>query len=271
MHPDVAKLIALQALDVELKRLREEREAVPRHVAGVAARSAAAQAEQVRLEEAVAAEEKLRRGLESDVTDLQAKSARLRKQMDVVTTSAQAGALEKELGFLAGEVRGREDAELDSMVRSESFEAELLRARESAAATEATLERERVRAAETLERGAARIKELEAKRAEVRTGFAGASEALLATYDRVAKQRGTAVAEGVDGQCSACRMKVRPQMWNELRDRSNQERIFTCESCGRILYWDPARDAPQNREQIRKEPKQAEREESIAARIVRSL
>lgn len=264
MHPDVAKLVMLQGLDVELRRLREEREAVPRLVAGVAARSAAAQGEQVRLEEAVATEEKLRRGLQSDVKDLQAKSVRLRRQMDAVTTTAQAGALEHELTFLAGEVRGREDAELDSMVRSEGFEAELARAREATAGAEATLERERMRGAELLERGLARMKEIEAARAELRAGFrAGVGEALLASYDRILKSRGTAVAEGVDGGCSGCRMKVRPQMWNELRDRGNEERIFTCESCGRMLFWDPARDAPQT--------KPAEREESIAARIVRSL
>ena len=260
MHPDVAKLIALQKLDVEWKGLREEREAVPRHLAGVAARSAAAQGEQVRLEEAVAAEEKLRRGLESDVRDLQAKAARQRKQMDAVTTTAQAAALEHEIAFLAGEVRGREDAELDSMVRSESFEAELGRAKEAAAGAEAMLERERMRGAETTERGLARMKELDVERAKVRPTV---GEALLGQYDRIAKSRGTAMAEGVDGGCSGCRMKVRPQMWNELRDRSNEERIFTCESCGRMLYWDPARDAPQR--------KPAEREESIAARIVRSL
>ncbi len=264
MHPDVAKLIELQKLDVEMKGLREEREAVPRHLAGVAARSAAAQGEQVRLGEAVAAEEKLRRGLESDVRDLQAKMARQRKQMDAVTTTAQAAALEHEIAFLAGEVRGREDAELDSMVRSESFEVELGRAKEAAAGAEATLERERMRGAETTERGQARMKEVDAERARVRAGFrAGAGEVLLGQYDRIAKTRGTAMAEGVDGGCSGCRMKVRPQMWNELRDRGNEERIFTCESCGRMLYWDPARDAPQR--------KPAEREESIAARIVRSL
>ena len=180
--------------------------------------------------------------------------------MDAVTTSAQAAALEHEIAFLAGEVRGREDAELDSMVRSEGFEAELVRAKEAAAGAEATLERERMRGAETMERGMARVKELEAARAELRPKVTGT---VLASYDRIAKSRGTAVAEGVDGQCSGCRMKVRPQMWNELRDRSNEERIFTCESCGRMLYWDPARDAPQR--------KPAEREESIAARIVRSL
>jgi hypothetical protein len=56
-------------------------------------------------------------------------------------------------------------------------------------------------------------------------------------------------------------MVVRPQRWNDLRDRSNEE-MFTCESCGRLLYWDPARDAPQ------KKPAQ---NESIAASIVRAL
>jgi hypothetical protein len=57
-------------------------------------------------------------------------------------------------------------------------------------------------------------------------------------------------------------MLVRPQRWNDLRDRSNDETMLTCESCGRILYWDPARDAPQE--------KQAQKE-SIAASIVRAL
>jgi len=57
-------------------------------------------------------------------------------------------------------------------------------------------------------------------------------------------------------------MMVRPQRWNDLRDRSNDELMLTCESCGRLLYWDPARDAPQ---------KKPSRNESIAASIVRAL
>ncbi len=29
-----------------------------------------------------------------------------------------------------------------------------------------------------------------------------------------------------------------------LTDRANDDSIFTCETCGRLLYWDPRRDAP---------------------------
>ncbi len=260
MHPDLERLVALQGLDGELKRLREEMEALPRHVAALAARSAAAQAEQVRVEEALAAEEKLRRGLESDVKDRMLKSARLKRQMDVVTTAAQAGALEHEIGFTADEVRRMEDTELESMERTEGLEAELVRAREGFGSAETMLERERLRSADVIDADRARIVALEPQRSAVR---AGTGEPALATYDRISRARGTGIAEGVDGKCSACQMMLRPQKWNELRDRSNDDLMMTCESCGRLLFWNPARDAPQR--------KPAEREESIAARIVRSL
>jgi len=37
-------------------------------------------------------------------------------------------------------------------------------------------------------------------------------------------------------QCNGCRMGVRPQTWNQLR----KGELPTCDSCGRMLYWDPA-------------------------------
>ncbi|MFP5231602.1 MAG: C4-type zinc ribbon domain-containing protein, partial [Acidobacteriota bacterium] len=56
------------------------------------------------------------------------------------------------------------------------------------------------------------------------------------------------LSEALDHKCSACQMMVRPQRWNDLTDRDpNSEHantIFTCETCGRMLYYDPRRDAP---------------------------
>jgi predicted nucleic acid-binding Zn-ribbon protein len=259
MHPDLEKMIALQGLDVEARRLAEEMAALPKRVAQLDAEHQAAKKELAAIVESLAKEETLRRRQELDIKDHQQKAARLRRQMDVVTTTAQATALEHEISFAETEVSRLEDAELESMERTEQLEAKQSAAEE----TVANLARRHAEAAasttEALERDGALLAEVEAKRAELRPQI---GENALSMYDRIAKSRGTALSEGVDQKCSACQMLVRPQRWNDLRDRSNDETMLPCESCGRLLYWDPARDAPQK--------KPAERQESIAASIVRA-
>jgi predicted nucleic acid-binding Zn-ribbon protein len=58
---------------------------------------------------------------------------------------------------------------------------------------------------------------------------------LASVYNRLAQRSrdGIAVAEVVNGSCSACFMSLRPQMQVEVR-RGDQ--IITCESCTRILF-----------------------------------
>jgi len=259
MHPDLEKMIVLQGLDVEAGRLAEEMAALPKHVEQLDREHQAAKKELASIVEDLAKEETLRRRQELDIKDYQQKAARLRKQMDVVTTTAQATALEHEISFAETEVSRLEDAELESMERTEQLEAKKLTAEETVANFARRHAEATASTKEALEREGAQLAEIEARRAALRPQI---GESSLSIYDRISKSRGTALSEGVDQKCSACQMLVRPQRWNDLRDRSNNETMLTCESCGRILYWDPARDAPQK--------KQAQKEESIAASIVRA-
>ncbi len=56
-------------------------------------------------------------------------------------------------------------------------------------------------------------------------------------YERVRKGRkGVAVAEVVDGRCTACYMVLRPQYFQDVK---RTETILFCESCQRILYYNP--------------------------------
>src|SRR5271168_1836845 len=200
MHPDLEKLIVLQAHDVEAKRLRDEMAALPKQVVALEAKAKATQGQRAVIVDLIAKEEVLRRRQESDVKDHQAKIARLRKNMDLATTTVQVTAFEHEIAFAQAEIGRLEDAEI--------------------------------------------------------------AESALSIYDRIAKAKGTAVAEALNQKCMACQMMVRPQRWNDLRDRNNEETMMSCESCGRLLYYDPARDSPQRK---------TVPVESIAASIIRQL
>jgi predicted nucleic acid-binding Zn-ribbon protein len=116
-----------------------------------------------------------------------------------------------------------------------------------------------VRATEAVAQDRTLLAAVEEKR---KTERAEIGETALSTYDRIAKAKGTAVAEALNQKCTACQMMVRPQRWNDLRDRDNEETMMTCESCGRLLYYDPARDSPERK---------TVPVESIAASIIRSL
>jgi hypothetical protein len=261
MHPDIQKLMELQQMDVEAKRLRDEMIALPKLVAQLATKATATVGQRAVVIDLIAKEEVLRRRQESDVKDHQAKIAKIRKQLDLATDTKQVTAFEHEIGFAQGAISKLEDEELESMERSEQLEAQKVLADRAVSEAEAKHVQERARAIETIAADKTRLAEVEANRADKRATI---GEDALSTYDRIAKSKGTAVAEALNQKCMACQMMLRPQRWNELRDRDLTE-MMSCESCGRMLWYDPARDSPQRK------PVQVEEQMSIAARIVRGL
>ena len=58
---------------------------------------------------------------------------------------------------------------------------------------------------------------------------------VLSIFETTAKGRkGVAVAEAKDGLCTICHVRLRPQVFNEVR---KNESIIQCDSCRRILYF----------------------------------
>ena len=259
MHPDLEKLIVLQGHDVEAKRLRDELAALPKHVADLEAKAKAVEGQRAVVLDLIAKEEALRRRQESDIKDHQAKIARIRKQLDLATTTVQVTAFEHEISFAQSEISRLEDAELESMERTEGFDAQ------KAWPTKPSPTPKRLSSASVPKRPKPSIRTSNSSRPLKKSASSSGPKSTkhaLSVYDRISKAKGTAVAEALNQKCMACQMMLRPQRWNDLRDRDNDSVMMTCESCGRLLYYDPARDSPQRKPVA---------VESIAASIIRSL
>ena len=247
MNAELENLIVLQAQDLELARLRAELAEAPKRVKTAQGALGGVESALAGLRARLATEEKLRRGHESEIASHRTKLVRLRRNLDTATSAQQVTAFEHEISFSEGAIRTLEDEEFASLERSETLEAE--------AATAATaLERAMSALSAAQETGAALKSHHDATIAGVereRTGLrAEISAGALATYDKLAKTRGTAVAEAIGtataGKCAACQMGVRPQRWQDLTGRDHADEIFTCETCGRMLFWDPRRDTPRS-------------------------
>lgn len=233
MDERIENLVKLQELELQRNRISQEVRALPGEIARAEAALAAAQSRSAEISAALAREESLRTRLEREIDEHRKKAARFRAQLDSVKTPAQAEAIEHEVKFASAEADRLEEEEFASLERSEAHEPELARARAQVESLAADADTVRASIAQRQHVLMDEISALDAAREEVRQRI---EPEWLARFDRLASTRGTAVVRAENQQCTGCRMGVRPQSWNELREG----RLLTCDSCSRMIYWDPA-------------------------------
>jgi uncharacterized protein len=235
MHPDLQHLIQLQDLDLAADRARRRIAELPAAQHALETRVAEKTAAVTQIKERIAAAQAARREIEKELAVVQGRLSKYKGQLMEVKTNKEYQAMQKEMAAAEHEVRAHEDTLLEHMEQAETFAAELKAAEAAQKAEQAVVARD--------------LKVLEAERGEIEqelVKLTGArsdvvstlSREVLALFERVAHGRkGVAVAEARDGLCTVCHVRLRPQVFNEVR---RNDGLHQCDSCTRILYYVPA-------------------------------
>ncbi|HEY4492252.1 MAG TPA: C4-type zinc ribbon domain-containing protein [Acidobacteriota bacterium] len=230
LHP----LIQLHHIDQQIASLNQRISRIPQQIQEVDRKLD-------RFQRAVQEKQKLinenqmkRKELEGDLALIETKRNRYKEQLDTVKTNKEYIALQHEIEGVNLAIRQIEDQILAQMEEAEQFKGQLEEAQRARAREENVLLEEK------------KVVQAEAER--LNTEMSGLNDErskwikeipppIFEVYQRVAlHRRGIAMSEARDEICQECQMRIRPQLFQEIK---RNDTMITCESCSRILYYLP--------------------------------
>lgn len=219
---------------MRLNEVRARLATFPQKLAESDARVAGAKAELEHSKTAQFTALKDRKKYELDVEQWKERVRKYRDQTSQVKTNEAYKALQHEVQMAEEEIAKAEDRLLEQMVAGEEYERRIKASEKLLKEIEEVARGQRAKIESDKATADQRLAELTAERTAV---VAEIPENLLDHYDRIArKHHGVALAEVRDEKCSACGMRLRPHVFQEMR-RDDNEELFHCETCTRIIYY----------------------------------
>ncbi|MBI5583233.1 MAG: hypothetical protein HY892_05380, partial [Deltaproteobacteria bacterium] len=174
-----------------------------------------------------------RRGVEKEVEELEQRIKKSRAKLMEVKNNKEYKAMLTEIDDLTKAKSVQEDSLLEMMDKLEQLTGQVQERRKlvDSKASEGQIQKEALQQAAAS--CALELAELETRRRQVETRI---EKPYLEKYEFLrARLQGLAMAEARQGACLVCHIHIPPQMYNELQRR---DRLITCPSCHRILYFD---------------------------------
>jgi predicted nucleic acid-binding Zn-ribbon protein len=231
VNPNLRNLIALQDLELKIADLQKQIRAIPAKISQN--QDTLEHLKQAHQDRAGRAQElaKQRRAHEGEVDLMRAKLSKYKDQLMGVKTNKEYTAMLHEIKMAEDQIRGEEDKILAIMEDLETMERELAEAQK-----DMKVKSVEVQAVIHACQASQPVLDAEVNRliAEKAALEAHITLDLLARYRRIAEARkGVAMAEAKDELCSACHVRIRPQVYADVL---RTETIFSCDSCSRLLF-----------------------------------
>jgi predicted nucleic acid-binding Zn-ribbon protein len=238
MSPVLERLIKLQEIETRAADAQRRIAEAPSLIAALDAKLNAAREALTSAKKAVADNQGTRRTLDRDLIAAQQRLSKYKEQLMAVKTNDEYHAMQHQIAAAEKEVGRIEELVIINMVEADEASAALKTGEAALEKDEATVARERG-GLETDVTEKRRVLEQSARdRAALMPELDRHAREL---FDRVLRARqGIAVAPAVEGHCSICHVRLRPQVFNTI---VRNEEIVQCDLCQRILYFAGVRQA----------------------------
>jgi len=231
---ELNQLIELQELDLEIQRVADRLSMIPVERERVEGEFEQFAAEFLALKSKYESNVANRKQLEEELAVTQQHHEKYQQDKMRVRNEKEYAAVLREIDATKKQISALETEVLKLMEENEKLGAELARLSPDVEKRRGEIDliiAELEREGEAARNASLRLK---ARREELAQNV---PKPLFDTYDRMSRvKRGQALSEVRDGICTACRMKVRPKLFSDVR---KGDQMITCESCGRILYYRP--------------------------------
>ncbi len=225
-------LLQLQGIDYQLGELERSKGYLPDMIENLNSEIGNAEEEflqtkQKRDEDILAKSE-----LEGSIAQASLALEKLKTQMTTIKTNREYDAISTEIDHKKQEIQQMEDELLTVMAELEDLDAKIEDV-QSRSEEIAKINDEQLKAIQSEMDSVGtkiKIKENERKNILVRL-----DSLVVSTYERIKRGKGSVVVAVRKRACSGCFKALPPQLVQEIR---RGERLITCDSCGRILYWE---------------------------------
>ncbi|MBZ5637713.1 MAG: hypothetical protein LAO51_03035 [Acidobacteriia bacterium] len=229
------RLVAIQDLALAIQSARAVVDGAPSRIDEIESRFRERNAEYVAVKERFEALETDRKDRTLELETLEAARKKFMESLMQVKNQREYAAVLKEIDAVKAHIGAHEEAVLKGMEESETLKTDLNARSEH-------IEQERIRVGEERARvegdsaaAAQRIVDADRERARLEADL---PTDLTEAIHRVEESRGGLfLAKAEQELCQACFVRVRPQVFQEIRAAS---RIHNCGQCRRFLYYEPA-------------------------------
>jgi predicted nucleic acid-binding Zn-ribbon protein len=232
VNSELQSLVEVQGVDLKIGELRLKADQIPSEISKL---EETLEERREGLDVATAAleeENAKRRKLEGEVEDARLQLSRYRSQLMEVKTNKEYQAMLHEITNVEAQISSQEDQILEGMLAIEDAEKRVQEAKTIFVGQEKEILTKKSELEGFAAQAVREIEELQQQRAILEKEV---PEGLQEQYRRIALVRnGVALAEARDHSCQACHVRLRPQLFAEVKTNHT---IITCENCNRFLYF----------------------------------